>query len=117
MISFACIFQLLVFFTVTASILKYFEFNKMQNWSQRQFPRQMNHDYDCQDSGFAATVAATALAIYSLEEQEAENQRRMKEELEMSKIRNGARQVDLTTGSRRVTRRLSSMEINDAGNC
>lgn len=59
---------------------------KAPNWLQKPFTWRMNEEYyDPQESEFATAVAATAFAINSIEEAEAEQKRRVKEMQEKSR--------------------------------
>ncbi|KAK0586115.1 hypothetical protein LWI29_001175 [Acer saccharum] len=68
-----------------------------------------------QDAEFAAAVAAAAFAVYSIEEAEAENRRKKREDLEMSRTKLKSRKQDTRTGlqqsSGRVSRQFSSKEL------
>lgn len=84
---------------------------KVQNWFQRQFPDEMSQGCDPQESEYAAAVAAAAFSIYLVEEAEAQNRRKMRKELEMSRAKLKSRKEDS------ITRRTSSNDHKDRGNC
>ncbi|KAJ9140517.1 hypothetical protein P3X46_031156 [Hevea brasiliensis] len=67
------------------------------------------------DSEFAAAVAATAFAIYTLEEAGEEYRRKIRGDFGKSKTEIRTRKEDSSAGSVRVTRPSSSKEVKHAG--
>ncbi|GAV68279.1 Remorin_C domain-containing protein [Cephalotus follicularis] len=90
---------------------------KLQDWFQRQFARQMSQDYDSQDKEFAVGVAAAAFSISTLEEAEAQQRMKKREEFEKSRTKIKSEKED-TTGmqsSGRVTRPFSGKDKKSSG--
>lgn len=80
-----------------------------------QFPKEMNQDYDSQDSEFATAVAAAVFAIHSIEEAELQYEKERTKNLEISRTNS---MQDIMTGrpsSGGVTRRISNKGANNAG--
>lgn len=84
--------------------------DKVQNWFQRQFPDEMSHDNDPQESEYAVAVAAAAFSICLAEEAEAQNRRNMRKELEVSRTKLKSRKEDS------ITRQPSSKDHKNRGN-
>ncbi|KAK1554823.1 hypothetical protein Q3G72_017865 [Acer saccharum] len=80
--------------------------NKVNNWFQSQLSWQMN-----QDAEFAAAVAAAAFAVYSIEEAEAENRRKKREDLEMSRTKLKSRKQDTRTGLQQSSGETSTRNL------
>lgn len=70
-----------------------------KNWFQRQLSAQTSQDHDYSfPSEYAAAVAASAFAVHNLEEAQAENRRKAREDFEASREKMKSKTIDVKPG-------------------